>query len=338
MEMIATNLKDKKIAVIGCGSIGRRHIANLNSLGFHKIIACDTDEERLHYVKKRCSLQQTLSNSEELTSKGVDAALICTPPNSHVSIAMEMLRNGIHTFVEKPFSHTLEGVDNVIDEASKRELILCIDYNLRLDRGITKIKDVLESGALGDVLSAQASFGQYLPDWRPWQDYKQSYSAKKSLGGGILLDGSHELDYMRWLLGDIRQIACFAGKLSRLEIETEDVVSLIFRCTNNVIGEIHVDCIRPGYSRKCEIIGDKGVVTWDYDKCIVRIQYLGSKKIQTMRTPEDKNMMYIDAIRNFLNSIQGKEKPFCDGFDAKKTLILSLAAKKSNEDGLVVTI
>ena len=336
--MIPTSLKDKEIAVIGCGSIGLRHITNLNRLGCHKIIACDTDKERLRYAKKRCSLQQTLSNSEELIGKGVDAALICTPPNSHVSIAMEMLRNGIHTFLEKPFSHTLGGVDNVINEASKRGLILCIDYNLRLDRGIKKIKEILDSGALGDVLSAQASFGQYLPDWRPWQDYKQSYTAKKSLGGGMILDGSHELDYMRWLLGDIRQVACFAGKLSSLEIETEDVVSLIFRCTNNVIGEIHTDCIRPGYSRKCEIIGDEGVITWDYDKGIVTIQYLGSKKIQTIRTPKDKNTMYIDAICNFFDSIRGKEKPFCDGVDAKKTLILSLAAKKSNEDGLVVTI
>ena len=119
--------------------------------------------------------------------------------------------------IEKPLADRLEGTDALATEARDQHRKVQIAYNLRFHPGLLKLRDLIQTGELGRVFWVRAEAGQYLPDWRPSQDYRQSYTARRDLGGGILLDGSHEIDYLMWLLGKPVDVFCRSGKVSALD-------------------------------------------------------------------------------------------------------------------------
>jgi predicted dehydrogenase len=326
-----------KILVIGCGSIGERHIRNLKGLFAGEIIACDTDQKQLSAIGKKYKTQ-TCTDLERALGKNVDAALICTPPSTHISIAREVVDRGAHVFIEKPLSHSLKGVDELIERARKKNFTILVGYNLRFHPGLALVKKLCGRGEVGRILSARAEVGQYLPDWRPWQDYRRSYTARKKLGGGIILDGSHELDYMRWLLGEVKEVSCFADKLSSLEVDTEDTAEVLLKFKSGAIAGVHLDFIRRDYSRNCELIGEEGSIVWSYPEALVKVYSARNKKWRAIRAGGNPNETYVREIEHFLRCVWGKENPLIDGKEGKKTLEIALAAKKSAETGKVITL
>lgn len=326
-----------KMLVIGCGSIGERHIRNLKGLSVGEIIACDTDRKRLSAIGKKYRIQ-TCTNFEWALDKNVDAALVCTPTNTHIPIARKVIEHGVHVFIEKPFSHNLNGVDRLIKRARRKNLIILVGYNLRFHPGLRLVKKMLEDGKIGRVLLARAEFGYYLPDWRPWQDYRKSYTARRALGGGIILDASHEMDYIRWLLGDIEEVSCFADKLSNLEVDTEDTAEILLKLKTGAIVGIHLDFVRRDYSRNCELIGEDGSIVWDYHKALVKVYSPKNKRWRTFKTGGDPNEMYVQELQHFVKCVRRKEKPLIDGEEGKKALEVVLAEKKSAETRKIVKI
>lgn len=326
-----------KCFVIGCGSIGERHIRNLKTLSVSDIIAYDVDLKRLNFIKQKYKIT-TSSTIDNGFKQNPDIALVCTPPVSHISIAKMAIDNNIHVFIEKPISNTLEGVNELLKKAKKKDLTVFVGYNFRFQKGIQLTKKLIENGKIGRILSARAEFGQYLPDWRSWQDYTKSYTAKKELGGGIILDGSHEIDYMRWFVGDVDKVFCFADKVSNLKVETEDIAEILIRFKKKILGEIHLDFIRHGYSRNCEIIGEDGVITWDFLTNTVKVYESSEKKWDIKKLSGKTNDMYIEELKYFLNVIKTGKKPLIDGEEGKKTLEVALAAKKSAESKKVVKV
>lgn len=327
-----------RILVVGCGSIGARHIRNLRGLHVGEISACDTDKKRLQTVKDECSLGKAYTDLKDALADEFDAVLVCTPPSTHIPIARECLKRGAHLFIEKPLSNTLEGVDSLIREASAKKRVLAVGYNFRFDPGLKTIKDSIAKKELGTVLAARAQFGQFLPDWRPWQDYTQSYTAREDLGGGIILDGSHELDYLRWLIGDVREVSCFAGRATNLEADTEGIAEILLRFESGCLGEVHLDFVRPGYTRDCEIIGEAGVVRWDYKSRTVSKYEPDAKEWRSLTVSGDNEDMYVAEMKNFIASIQGLERPMVTGLEGMKSLEVALAAKESAATGKVVRL
>lgn len=326
-----------KILVIGCGSIGERHIRNLKSIQAGEISAYDVNLERLSTVTKKYGVARYTKLTEAL-GEGVDAVIVSTPPSFHIPIASAAVDKNAHVFIEKPMSHALHGVDELIQKASRRKLALFIGYNFRFHSGLMLVKKMIDKGKIGRVLSARAEFGQYLPDWRPWQDYRRSYTAKRELGGGIILDGSHEIDYLRWLIGEVSEVSCFAEKISDLEVETEDVAGILLKFKNGAIAQIHLDFVRRDYSRECEIIGENGTVIWSYQDKFVRVYSAKSRRWQHFDTGDDLNDMYIQEMKHFTRCVSGKEKPLIDGTEGKRVLEIALAAKKSAETAEAVKI
>ena len=326
-----------KILVIGCGSIGERHIRNLKGLSMGEIIACDTDQKRLSAIGKKYDIQ-TCADIRRTLSKSIDATLVCTPPSTHIPIARKVIDSGAHIFIEKPLSHSLKGVDELIERAGKKNLTILVGYNLRFHPGLALVKKLCDRGEVGRILSARAEVGQYLPDWRPWQDYRRSYTARKKLGGGIILDGSHELDYMRWLLGEVEEVSCFADKLSHLEVDTEDTAEVLLKFRSGAIAGVHLDFIRRDYARNCELVGEGGTIVWSYPEALVKIYSARNKKWRVIKASSDPNEMYVREMRHFIRCVRGKENPLIDGKEGKKTLEIALAAKKSAEIGKIVRI
>jgi predicted dehydrogenase len=232
----------------------------------------------------------------------------------------------------------MDGVDEIVKTAKRRGLVLAVGYNFRFHPGMRKVKERLESGLIGRVMWGRAIVGQYLPDWRPWQDYRKSYTARREMGGGIILDGSHELDYMRWLMGEVNSVLCFAGKLSSLEVNVEDSADILMRHEGGRVSNVHMDFIRRDYFRVCEIVGEEGTVRWSFPSGTVELYSARTKRWRMVYTGCDPNEMYVREMRCFIRCIQGKEAPLVDGEEGRKTLEVALAAKKSAASGRTVKV
>ena len=319
-----------KFLIIGCGSIGRRHIANLKSLG-EEIIASDVLIEHRNWVEANLAIK-TFENVGVALHQKPDVVLICTPPSMHISLAKLAVEAGAHAFIEKPLSHTLDGISELEVAVKKANVKVAVGYNLRFNKGLKAVKEILDSGEIGKALSARIVFGQYLPTWRPWQDYKKSYTASKSLGGGIILDGSHELDYSRWLLGEVLEVNCVAQKVSDLEVETEDLAEITLKFKTGAIANVHLDFINHKYTRNCELIGEKGTIKWDYASGIIEVFLEANKQSKVKTIVSDPNETYLEEIKHFIDCIKEDKMPLVNLEEGKKSLIVALAAKKSAEE------
>jgi predicted dehydrogenase len=215
---------------------------------------------------------------------------------------------------------------------SQREIISLVGCNLRFHPGLAEVKRLLDAGSVGRPIAARVEVGQYLPDWHPWEDYRRGYSARAELGGGIILDAIHEIDYIRWLLGDVSQTVCLAGKLSDLEIDTEDTAALLLGFVNGTVGEVHLDYVQRAYSRSCQIIGAEGTIHWDYAAGLVRWYSARTREWSLSTNPADwdANQMYLDEMMHFLACLAGREKPQLDAAEAAQVLRVALAAKESS--------
>ncbi|MBN1280619.1 MAG: Gfo/Idh/MocA family oxidoreductase [Candidatus Thermoplasmatota archaeon] len=326
-----------KFLVVGCGSIGERHVRNLQSLHAGTLLACDTDRARLDHMQQHYLLE-TFTDVDEALSQQPDAVLICTPPSSHIPLGRKALRHHAHIFMEKPLSHTLTNVDCFLKEAAQKKRLVLVGYNLRFHPGIQRMKQLLDEKVLGKVLSARAEMGQYLPEWRPSQDYRKSYTARHALGGGIILDASHEIDYMSWLFSEITQIFCFADHLSTLQVDVEDTAEILLRFHNNVIADIHLDFVQRQYARNCKIVGEKGTLLWDYPGGCVKLYRAETQRWTTWSMTIDPNQMYVAEMKHFISCLKGKTPPLIDGLTAKKVLEVALAAKHSARTGKMIRL
>src|ERR1051326_8262386 len=169
--------------VIGCGSIGQRHVRNLRSVGID-VIACDPNPARRDEVTKRYGIR-VFESLEAALDQRLDAAYICSPSNTHVQIAMQVARRAIHLFIEKPLSHSLEGIEDLQREAENRGLVVLVGCNMLFLGTLVRVKQALDERRIGNVVSARGQVGYYLPYWHPHEDYRGGYSAKSSLGGEI---------------------------------------------------------------------------------------------------------------------------------------------------------
>jgi predicted dehydrogenase len=214
-----------------------------------------------------------------------------------------------------------------------------VGCNMRFHPGVRALKEVVDTGTLGAILSARFEFGQYLPDWRPSTDYRTSYSARSELGGGIILDAIHELDYATWLLGDVSEVACFADHVSTLEIDTEDVASVILRFDAGTIAEVHLDYVQRAYSRSCKLVGEDGTACWDYmkPKLDVYLTNVGEWRENRLFDEWDPNVMYLDELRHFLRCLDGDELPLADVVAGRRTLLLAIAAKTAASERRIVS-
>ena len=328
-----------KFLVVGCGSIGKRHIRNLLNLNAGEIVAFDVRQDRLEEVRSEFDVATCDDFAQGIEGR-VDAVLVCTPTALHLRYAHFAVEHGLPVFVEKPLSDSMEGVDRFLGEVADNGLVALIGCNFRFHLGLMLVKQMLDEGKIGRPICIRAEFGQYLPDWHPWEDYRQGYSASKSLGGGIILDSVHEIDYVTWMLGNVIEVCCFAGKLSDLEIETEDVAELLLRFDDGALGEIHVDYVQRAYNRSCKIVGDEGTLLWSYQDNTVSFYTASAERWQVFEWPGsyDANEMYLREMEHFLACLTGAEQPQLDAVGAKRVLELALAAKESAQCGRKVLL
>ncbi len=323
-----------KILVVGAGSIGKRHLKNLKTLGVNNLVVIDPK------FKNGKGLGFTVfAGLDEALKEKWDAVFVCSPPSTHLKIALEIAKQKTPMFIEKPLSHNLKGLIQ-LQRATKNIKPIMTGYNIDFHPQFKKIQGILAKKILGKIWGVRAEFGFYLPDWRPDSDYSKSYSAKKELGGGILLDDIHEINSLYNLFGPVKKVFGLTQKQSDLKIETEDYVEIILWFENGMIGQIHMDYLQRDYSRHLKIIGEKGILIWDLKKAKIDLYSSVSRKWKTIDKINDFdwNTTYLEEAREFLKCLKTKKNPQSDLNRGIETLKIALAVKESSRLGKCLKI
>lgn len=325
------------VLVVGYGSIGKRHIANLSKFPNLQIFVCTNRKYDSFLKKNKCKI---FSSLDDCIKQKPDVAFITNTTNLHVKTAIKLAKANIHIFIEKPLSNSTNDLKLLLNIIKKKKLVTMMGCVLRFHPAIKKIKEIISENKIGKIISAHAENGSFLPDWHSYEDYKKSYASRNDLGGGVVLTNIHELDYLYWLFGDVNEVFSITGKFSDLEIDVEDLSSILLRFKNNIISEIHLDYFQKPSVRSCKIVGTRGTVHWDSSINNVRLYDVNKKRwVEKLKLKNyDENNMYLDEIKHFFKCVNKEEKPINSLEEGTQILNIAIAIKKSSKLKKVVMI
>ncbi len=318
-----------KFLIAGLGSIGRRHLHNLIALGEEDIVLYRSHRSSLPDEELKDFPVET--DFEAALAHRPQAVIISNPTALHLEVAIPAALAGCHILMEKPVSHSLEHIDILVNAVDKSGSRILIGYQFRFHPGLQQIKKLLDEGAIGRPYSAHAHWGEYLPGWHPWEDYRQGYAARADLGGGVVRTLCHPLDYLRWLMGEVTAVRALTDQLGGLEIEVEDTAEIALRFESGALGSVHLNYLqRPGVHR-LEIIGAEGTIQWDNADGSVRIYRAAASQWEVFLAPEgfERNALFLDQTRHFIDVVQGRAAPRCTLDDGVRALELVQAVLES---------
>lgn len=326
-----------KFLIAGLGSIGRRHLRNLQALGEQDIILLRSNnstlpDDDLVGMPFETDLAAALAHKP-------DAVIISNPTAHHLNVAIPAAQAGCHLLIEKPISHTwdrIEELQSAVDISGSQVLV---GFQFRFHPGLMRISSLLAEEAIGRPLSVRAHWGEYLPDWHPWEDYRKGYSARAEMGGGVVLTLCHPLDYLHWLLGDISALWAWAGQTGDLELDVEDCAEIGLRFENGVIGSLHLDYLQRPPKHHLEIIGTQGTLRWDNSDGSVKLYQAEVEQWETFSTPDEfeRNQLYLTEMQHFIQVVSGKAEPACNLLDGIAALRLALGVLDSSRQSRIVT-
>jgi predicted dehydrogenase len=319
--------------IVGHGRIGRRHLRNLRTLSPSAEI---TVLRRPGSSPNLDGADRVLDDLEVALHPPPDLAVLAGPAPTHVPMGQVLCEAGAHLFVEKPLSHTMAGVDELLAKAAERRRVLLVGYCLRFHGALRVFRQKLEQGAIGRLLMLDVHVGQYLPLWRPDVDYRRSVSARRESGGGVLLELSHELDYARWLAGEVDWVSAQAARVGDLEVDVEDQATIALGFASGARGCVHLDMLDRAARRGCRAIGTLGTIEWDAVGGSLRL--FTSAEGAWADVPFVEGDMYLAELEHFLACVRGDSPPLVTGADARRTLGLALAASESAREQRVIQV
>lgn len=318
--------------VVGRGSIGTRHIKNLRALSCSNIIGLselsNLQKDKEYHLKYGL---ETFHDIDEIRKRKPDAFIIANPTAMHIKYALIASEMGSHIFMEKPVSDNMDGIDKFKNEVFDRHLVFFVANNFRFHPVFRKIKEFIEEDRFGRILFARIQAGQYLPDWHPWEDYRKGYSARRDLGGGVVLTLQHEIDYAYWLFGRFKSIKSHVQKISDMDIDVEDIAAVIVETEKGSIVEIHLDYLQRPAKRTIQIQGIKGSLDYRMGDRYLKFYHFENQAEETILDIDgyDNNEMYVEEMKYFIKCISGEENTISGITDG--VYVLDTCLKIKNE-------
>ena len=320
---------EREILIAGVGSVGRRHLANLQALGWNRIRLYRTGQSTLPDAELApFPVDRDLATA---LARRPLAVIVSNPSALHVPVALAAARTGAHVLVEKPLSHSLEGVAELEGEVAERGLTGLVGFQFRFNPGLGQVKRWIDEGAIGTVVSAQVHWGESLPLMHPWEEYRLGYAARPELGGGVLLTLCHPFDYLRWLVGEVEYVSALEARHNALDVGVDSCVDVTLRFAGGASGHVHLNFLQRPHEHRLSIIGTDGTVSWSHDDHAARLYRGSSKCWETVTAPDgfERNSMFLEELRHFLACLRGEERPLCTLADGKEALAVVLAAKRA---------
>ena len=339
-----------KFLIAGLGSIGRRHFRNLIALGEKDIVLLRSHRATLPDDELAGYPVETDIHSA-LTKHKPAAVIIANPTSLHMDIAIPAAEAGCHILLEKPVSDSLARIDELQKAAEKSGSKILVGFQFRYHPTLNKARELIQQNALGQILTVHAHWGEYVPQWHPWEDYRQSYAARADLGGGVIRTLTHPLDYLRYLIGDVESLWSFNGHISSLEMNVEDVAEIGLKFASGAVGGLHLNYVQRPSVHRLEIVGTDGALRWDNADGILHFYKMTTAFgtfsdnppapiVETFAPLEgfERNQLFLAQTRHFVESASGKSEPRCTLADGAQALRLALAAQESQKSGRVVNV
>ncbi len=324
-------MQSKKILVIGLGSIGTRHFNNLNTLGFEDIVLVSSKHDRPTAWE---GYEVFPKLDQALQAYDYTHAFVCSPTASHVGQLKELVAAKVSKiYLEKPISHNLDDLEQ-FKTASDQGVQILVGFDLHFDPGLTRVRKLLHDKAIGKVYSANAFVGQYLPDWRPYEDHRKGMSASLERGGGVMLDLIHEFDYLIWLLGRVQSVSAIYQENPELEIETEDVADVLIRFEFGATGTIHLDYHQRVLIRNCVFTGALGTIKWDLAARTVTLTKADKTEELFDFSSFERNDRYLEIAKAFMNT--ESDDRICTFEQGLESLQLVMASKISSQSNIIL--
>ena len=340
-----------KVLFVGLGSVGQRHLRNLRAL---KGNAIEIIAWRVRDLNQVVTDEMLIEEGADLVSRynyrevpsleaGLaeqpDCTFVCNPTSMHVPVALAALRAGSHVFIEKPLSDSITDVDALIVEASRRKLVAYVGYQYRFHPAIQCLEQLLVKEAIGAVLAVRAVVGEYLPSFHPYEDYRETYAARRELGGGVVLTQSHEIDYLCHLFGVPHRVFAMGGHVSTLQVTVDDLAMVLMDCGTRARPlpvALQMDFVQRPAARNCEVIGADGKIVMDFmSPSLVQFGRDGSEACRRYWQSFRRNDMFLDQLNHFLTCCAGEESPRSTLADGARSLNVALAVRRSIESGQV---
>ena len=317
--------------VAGSGSIGRRHLENLRRLG-------GTDTV-LYRTGRRDPAAPAVDAPEEFDldralARRPRAVLVCNPSALHLATALLAVRAGAHVLIEKPLAHSLDGIEDLMAEVKARRLVALVGFQYRFHPGLRRVKEWLEDGAVGQVVSARVHWGEDLASWHPGEDWRASYAARADLGGGVVRTLCHPFDYLRWLLGEAESVSAEVSHRA-LGLDVEDTAHVSVRLVSGALATVALDYVERPRAHGLEVVGTRGRIRWADDDGSVHLHDTRRDRVTPFFPAPgfSRNSMFLDEMRHFLACIEGREAPRCTLEDGRAALEIAVGALRSAAEG-----
>lgn len=330
-------MKTMRALIVGWGSIGRRHARCLRTLAPSSELVIwrsgaagcndNADQRGGHCVY----------SADEALAAAVDFAIVANPATRHIATALVLAEHGIPLLIEKPLSDTAEHVDELRRLCSVRHVPAMVGYVLRFHPLLQAVRAALHSGAVGRVVSARLEVGQYLPDWRPGRDWRETVSAKRELGGGALLELSHEIDLACWLFGNPIAVTARIPSPILPNLDVEDMAELLVDTEDGVIVSIHLDMLRRPARRSLSILGANGTIEADLIAGHARHWSTVDACWHDVAAPTTSgDDIFVRQLQHFIDCLGNGKQPDIGLDDGERVLRVITAARRAASEGSTV--
>lgn len=330
-----------KILMIGLGSIGQRHLRNIRRLYgssveilAYRVRRLKTTFSDTMQIRENVDLEQeynlkVFTDLHQALNEKPDAAFICNVTSAHIPCALEAAKAGCHLFLEKPVSNSMEGIDELAKIAKEKNLKVFVGFQNRYNPALRAAKKYISEGLIGSIISVHSEVGERLTTMHTYEDYKTTYMARSDLGGGVILNQMiHEIDYLRFIFGDLELINA-AGSTGEkgLGIDVDDCCNAILKA-GDIPVSLHGDFYQYPPNRFVKIIGSKGKIISDIIANTVTL-CTGNDVTTTDFKDFTRNDMFVDELKAFINCVETGCEPEITLDDGIASLKIALSAKSA---------
>ena len=319
-----------RFAVVGFGSAGARALEVLRAL---------RPAANFLVVSRRVEPgydAQTTNSVDDVLTFAPDAVIVAGPSTTRTDVLNRLAGLDVPVFIEKPLAHTLRDAASVLNILGPVVERSQLGYNLRFSESLIAFRDFVRGGRFGRVLRFSAETAQYLPDWRPGRDYRDTVSARAGLGGGVLLELSHELDYLRWIFGEWDWVSAWTGRTSSLEIDVEDTALVTIgiegdQAATELVGQLSLDFVRRDKTRTVTAVCEGGTIRWDGIAGLVEVYDPSLSTWSTLMTDSGSQSTYEAQWASFLSVVEQQTAPAVSVADGVAVLRAVEAIRQSHE-------
>ncbi len=335
-------MKVKNILIIGLGSMGERYFKIIRKNYPNIQIGLCRSRKNINELKtnkKKCIYFDTIDSA--ILSKP-DFAILCNPSSFRTKLLKKLIENKIDLIIEKPVSNSSKNLIELDVLAKRKKVKILVGYNLRYLESLKYFKKIINDNIIGKWISVHSDVGQNIKLWRKNKDYRESVSISKKLGGGVLLELSHELDYINWIFGPLKWVQAKTISKKFFDSNVEYAANLIIgtkKIANHELITVKMDFVRYDKTRTCYVIGENGSILWDCNKNLVKKFDINSNRWRTIFKGKDNiSQTYVNQIETMMNLKKNNLDPYVKFEDGVKVVNIIEAAKLSSRQSKKILI